>query len=725
MGESEEKPSKPELRVKKRSGQLVKFREEKILRIIGRAADSVDANVDVEKLTREVSARVRRTYTKVVTVEEIQDIVEDVFVKNDLTAVAKSFILYRKKRQEEREAKSAILGKVIRTDLSLNAIKLLHDRYLLRDENGKVIETPDEMFERVAGAIAEAEAQYAKDLPEAAVRKWKGRFKRAMTNLDLLPSSTVLMNAGLPDAQLAASCALPIQDHLKDIFGTLRDAVDLQRHGAGTGFDFSRLRERFAPVGEHGAISGGPLQFLHVFNEALAIIRQNGRRQGANMAILDVHHPDILDFISAKVKDYQLTNFNISVALSDEFVHAAVLDKEYDLITPVGDKAIKTMYAKQVFDILVASAWNYADPGVLFWDRIERDNPIPGKKLCATSPCAEFMLGEYELGFGASINLANFVIPDEKTGSRTIDYKRLRETVFLGIRMLDDVIDASAYPLQQCEKVVQQHRKVGLGVMGFAHLLYRLGIAYDSAEGIETARTLAKFIRAVAEEASFELAQERGVFPAWKRSAHAKRDLQLRNATLLAISPTGSTSIIAETSGAIEPVYALSYVKHTADGKELPYVDPFLKEALQEQGLLTNELIEKVVNHGIGACDEIPAAIKRVFVTTHDISPEAQVRMQAAWQEHVDNGVSKTVNLPHDATLLDVENVFLLAYRLGCKGVTVYREGTKGGQVLQLTTLMQKRGTQQKARSVREELRQQLSNKQLIEFSQQGVFQKQ
>ena len=542
-------------------------------------------------------------------------------------------------------------------------------------------------------------------------------YAKMMTGLDFLPSTAILVNAGLPDAQLAATMAIPVRDHLREIFNALTDAVDVQRHGAGTGFNFSGLRERNANVHQFRKIAGGPLQFLHVYNEALSIILQNGRRSGANMAILSVHHPDILEFISAKVQEVKLTNFNISVAATDEFMRAAILDTEYGLRTPTDNTVVRTMTAKQIFDIMVASAWNYADPGILFWDRIERDNPLPDRPIAATSPCAESMLNEYECGFIGSINLANFAMKNE-TGGREADYKRLRETIFSAVRFLDNAIDLSEYPLKQAEKVCLDQRKIGLGVMGFAHLLSKLRIPYNSEEGVALAEQLSKFLRAVADEASFELAKEREPFPAWKKSVYAKKgaELPLRNVARLAISPTGSISIIANASSSIEPVFALTHTRKVAGGKELSYVDPVLEEALAEAGILTNELIERIANHGLAACEEIPLEIKRVFVTTHEISPEFHIRMQAAWQAHVDGGVSKTVNLPYDATLLDVENVYLLAYKLGCKGVTVYRDGTKSQQVLELTTLIQGRGHHRYTKPVRDELKAQLSNKQLSEF---------
>ena len=708
------------MRVKKRGGQLVKFREEKIRAALQNAIEAADDSVkDLEGLVKQILMRVQKNNKTIIRIEEIQDIIEDVLVKNNLTAIAREYMLYRRKRQEEREAKTAIIGQVTKANLSLNAVKLFHDKYLLRDDEGAVIENPDEMFDRVASAIAEVEENYTKD--EKLVRRWKNRFKRSMQNLDFLPSTSILINAGLPEKQFAASTGFLIEDNLKKIFSTLGDAVDCQRKGSGTGFTFSNVRERFSDVHHHRRISGGPLEFLNVYNESLAIILQNGRRQGANMGILSVEHPDVLDFISAKVKEYKLTNFNISVALSEEFMRAAILDKEYNLVSPYTKKPVKTMYAKQVFDIIVASAWNYADPGVLFMDRIQADNPIPDNPIDTTSACAEFMLNNYECGFIGSINLANFVT----TGSDEepiIDYRRLRDTVLLGVRFLDNIIDMNTFPLQQSKKIVEAQRKIGLGVMGWAHLLYQLKIPYDSEEAIEKAQEVAKFVRSVADEASFELAQERGVFSSWKKSKYGpskenKEGFAQRNATKLAISPTGSISILADTSSSIEPVYALSYVKHVVGGKELSYLDPYLKEALEEEGILTHELTEKIVNHGLHACDEVPEEIKRVFVTTHQISPEYHVKMQAAFQEFVDNGVSKTVNLPYDATLLDVENVFLLAYKLGCKGVTVYRDGSKQQQVLELTTLMQKKPQARATKSVREELKAQLSNKSLEEFA--------
>jgi len=714
-------------KVRKRDGSLVAYSREKVGRVIELAAESVDVQIPATKLAEKVEQKLRKAYTKesgrkVPDVEEIQDLVEETLMEEGHHRVARHFILYREQRAAERSAKSALIGKKIQTNLSINALKLLRERYLLRDEQRGWYESPNEMFDRVATAVAAAERKHGAD--EAAQRRWKNRFKRLMRNLDFMPNSPCLMNAGTSYHQLASSIAIPVTDDLDSIYRALHDAAVMQQVGCGTGFNFSRLRRRGAKVKSIDGVASGPLTFLNLFSESAKTVKQGGKRQGGNMAVLDVTHPDIIEFITAKSKEGFLANFNLSVFLTDEFIHSVIADKEYALHDPSTGETVGQINAKQVFDLIVASAWNHADPGVLFRDAIRRSNPLPGQRFCGTSACAEFLLQPYEEGFLGSVNLANFVTDDRK-----IDAKRLREVVTIAIRFLDDMIDASKYPIKRAQTVAFRHRKVGLGVMGLAQMLIQLGLPYDSEEGVHAAGDALRIVREAADDASIDLGKERSPFPDWNKSVYSAKskhfsgkardeERRFRNATRLAISPTGSTSMIAETSSGIEPLFNVSYVKKVLGGEEFYYVDPYLKERLQDLGLYSEELVERIASFGLQSVKEVPDEVKRVFVTTHDISPEWHVRMQAEVQKHVDNAVSKTVNLPATATMLDVENVFLLAWKLGCKGCTIYRDGSRGEQVLTATALLTKAHERKKgARSVREELKMLATNKSLAEFS--------
>ncbi len=713
-------------KIRKRDGSLVAYNRGKIERVISLAAEAVEEELPVEKLAEKVEQKLRRAYAKesgkrLPHVEEVQDLVEETLMEAGHHRVARHFILYREQRAAERSAKSALIGKTIQTDLSINALKLLRERYLLRDESRGWYESPDELFDRVAEAVAKAEKKHGAD--EATQRRWKNRFKRVMRNLDFLPNSPCLMNAGTSYGQLASSIAIPLADDLDAIYRSLHDAAVMQQAGCGTGFNFSTLRRRGARVRSINGVASGPLTFLHLFSESAKTVKQGGRRQGGNIALLDATHPDIMEFITAKSRG-GLENFNLSVLLGDDFLHAVIADKEYGLRDPGSCEIVGRVNAKQVFDLIVASAWNHADPGVLFKDALKRSNPLPGSELCATSACAEFLLGAYEQGFLGSVNLANFV-----TDEKRVDWKRLKEVVGVAVRFLDDMIDVSYYPIKRAKTVCYRHRKIGLGVMGFAHLLVQLNIPYDSEEGVAKTEEVFAFLRQAADEASEELGKERAPFPDWNKSVYSAKskrfagkareeERRFRNATRLAISPTGSTSMIAETSSSIEPLFSVSYVKKVLGGEEFYYIDPYLKGLLEERGLYSEELVERIAHFGLRAVKELPDEVRRVFVTTHEIAPEWHVRMQAAVQRHVDNAVSKTVNLPKEATLLDVENVFLLAWKLGCKGCTIYRDGSRGEQVLTATALLGKERERKEARSVRDELKVLAQNKSLVEFAE-------
>lgn len=708
------------LRVRKRDGKLVQYNKEKIIRVITLASEHLEEDLPAAGLAEAVEQKLTKLYEKrsgksIPDVEEIQDLVEETLMDAGFHRVARHFILYREQRAAERSAKSALIGKRIDTDLSINALKLLRERYLLRDDERGWFEDPNELWDRVADAAAKVEKKHGAD--EAAQRRWKNRFKRMMKNLDFLPNSPALMNAGTAYQQLSSSVAIPLGDDLNDIYRALTDGAKMQQVGCGTGFNFSTLRRKGATVKGIKGVAAGPLTFLKLFSASANTVKQGGRRQGGNMAILDVTHPDIMDFVTAKTHP-GLENFNLSVLLSDEFVHAVIADKDYGLRDPGSNEIVGKVNAKQVFDLIVASAWNRADPGVLFKDAIKKSNPVPGHAVCATSACAEFLLSAYEHGFVGSVNLANFV-----TEEKEVDYKRLAEIVGMAVRFLDNLIDASVYSIKRAETITWRHRKIGIGVMGLAHLLAQLKIPYDSDEGVRKASEVLQAVRKAADDASEELGKERSPFPDWSKSVFCSKskyfkgvEKKFRNATRMAISPTGSVSMIAETSSGIEPMFSVSYLKKVLGGEEFYYIDPYLKEQLEEVGVYSEELVERIANFGLQNVKEIPEDIKRVFVTTHEIASEWHVRMQATVQQHVDNAVSKTVNLPNNATLLDVENVFLRAWQLGCKGCTIYRDGSLSEQVLTATSLLTK-PHQVIGKSVRDELKQLASNKSLSEFS--------
>ncbi len=562
--------------------------------------------------------------------------------------------------------------------LTKNAIAILKERYL-KVTNG-IQETPEEMFQRVASNIAEIEERYGKDVSSA-----RESFLAIMRELDFLPNSPTLMNAGRDLQQLSACFVLPIEDSLESIFDTLKNAALIQKSGGGTGFSFSRIRPKNDLVKTTGGRASGPISFIKCYDAVTEAVKQGGVRRGANMAILRVDHPDILEFIRAKADTQEINNFNISVALTDHFMKAVENNEDYPLINPATNQEVRKIKAKQVFDLIVEMAWQNGEPGIVFIDRMNEHNPTPKVgQFEATNPCAEQPLLAYESCNLGSINLANMV----KSGSSgwEINWDKLESTIQVAVHFLDNVIDANRYPLKEIEKMTKGNRKIGLGVMGFADLLIKLDIPYNSEEGVSLARTLMQFIEAKAHQASGFLAKERGVFPNYDQSVYPAKSKVMRNATVTTIAPTGTISIIANCSGGIEPLFALAYTRRALDDQVFYEVNPMLENFLREKGLYVEELITEIIRTGSlnnELCRQrIPEDIRKVFVTAHEISPIWHVRMQAAFQEFTDNAVSKTVNFPQEATKDDVRQVFLEAYRNGCKGVTVYRSGSRPGQVL-------------------------------------------
>jgi ribonucleoside-diphosphate reductase alpha chain len=564
--------------------------------------------------------------------------------------------------------------------LSDNAITVLERRYLKRGSDGKLIETSEQMFKRVAHHIAKAEIEFGgverADEIEAA-------FFKMITELTFLPNSPTLMNAGRKLGQLAACFVLPVEDSMEGIFDSLKNAAMIHKSGGGTGFSFSRLRPKQSRVGTTGGIASGPVSFMRIFNTATEQVKQGGTRRGANMAILRVDHPDIEEFIDCKKDKRELNNFNISVGVTEAFMQAVKKNEPYDLIDPRDGRKTGQLDAAALYQKLVESAWGSGDPGIIFLDRINRDNPTPGiGQIESTNPCGEQPLLPMEACNLGSINLAKFVTSTDN--GPAVDYDALSETVHLAVRFLDDTIEVAKYPLPEITKMVRGNRKIGLGVMGFADMLFQLGIAYNSEGALETAEAVMGFIQEESHKASRLLAEERGAFDNLDRSIFKNNDGQPpRNATTTTIAPTGTLSIIAGCSSGIEPLFAISFVRNVMDNDTLLEVNPYFEKVARERGFYSRELMDEVAAQGsIHRINHIPEDVREIFVTAHDVSPEWHIRMQAAFQKYTDNAVSKTVNLPGDATVDDVCKVYDLAYELGCKGVTIYRDGSKENQVL-------------------------------------------
>ncbi len=563
-------------------------------------------------------------------------------------------------------------------DLTQNALKVLQQRYLLRDEAGNIIETPEEMFRRVAKTIASAESLYGGNPQE-----WEEKFYTLMTDLRFLPNSPTLMNAGKDMGQLAACFVLPVDDSMNSIFDTLKNAALILQSGGGTGFSFSKLRPKADIVRSTGGIASGPVSFMKIYNTATEVIKQGGARRGANMGILRVDHPDILDFIKAKKTEGELTNFNISVAITDIFMDALKNDGEYELINPRSKSVVSRAKAKIVFDAIVESAWETGDPGIVFIDRINRANPTPHiGTIESTNPCGEQPLLPYEACVLGSINLSKYIksskfIPTKSGQSSRIDYDSLFRDIKIAVRFLDNSIDVNKYPIPAIEKMHKGNRKIGLGVMGWADMLISLGIPYNHKKAFRLAGELMRFIRDTARQASAELAESRGVFPNFKGSIYDVAMMpRVRNATTTTIAPTGTLSIIAGCSSGIEPLFALAYKRLILDTEFYEINDYFFKIA-KERGFYSEELKEKVMVKGyLRGIKEVPKEIKRLFKTAHEIPPEDHIEMQTSFQEFTDNAVSKTINMPYRSKKEDVAKAFLLAYEKGCKGITIFRYGT-------------------------------------------------
>jgi len=658
-------------KIKKRSGHLVDFSTEKIEKAVQKAMLSVGYPKisQAKQIALEVTKELFEKFKNITpSVEDVQDLVEKKLIEENLINVAKAYILYRQKRTDLREAKKAI-GVHDELKLTLNSVEVLKNRYLLKDENGKIIETPSQLFKRVAKAVAAAEK------PEDR-KKMEEIFYRMMSNLEFLPNSPTLMNAGTDIGQLSACFVIPIEDSIAGIFDSLKTMALIHQSGGGTGFSFSKLRPKGDIVNSTKGIASGPVSFMTIFDKATEVIKQGGKRRGANMGILDITHPDILEFISSKKNESVLRNFNISVAINENFMNAVYKNKKYPLINPRTGQKVHEFNAKQLFESIISMAWATGDPGVIFIDEINKHHTLK-EKIESTNPCGEQPLLPYESCNLGSINLSKFL------KEKKIDWKKLKTTIHNAVRFLDDVIDVNKYPLQQIKEKTLQNRKIGLGIMGFADMLLILGVPYNSKKALSLAQELMAFIEKEARQASEKLGMEKGSFPNFKRSTLTGYKA-MRNATVTTIAPTGTISIIAGCSSGIEPLFAISYVRSVMD-THLIETNPIFEKIAKEKGFYSRKLMVEIAKKGsLQDLKEVPKEIKKIFVTAFDIEPEWHIKMQAAFQKHTDNAVSKTVNLPNNATIEDVRKIFLLAHKLKCKGITIYRYGSKNQQVLNI-----------------------------------------
>jgi ribonucleoside-diphosphate reductase alpha chain len=566
-------------------------------------------------------------------------------------------------------------------NLSDNAVKVLEKRYLSKDENGKLIEKPDDMFRRVAKAIAKADENYVTPSELASIEQ---EFYEMMANLEFLPNSPTLMNAGRPLGQLSACFVLPIDDTMEGIFESIKNAALIHKSGGGTGFSFSRLRPKGASVNSTGGVASGPVSFMKVFNAATEAVKQGGTRRGANMGILRVDHPDIMDFITSKRDNTDITNFNISVGITEEFMKAVEENRDYNLIDPQHKEPVGKLSAKKVFDLMVDMAWTNGEPGIVFLDRLNKDNVTPALgEIESTNPCGEQPLLPYEACNLGSINLS--IMVKNNGGKPEVDYDRLGRIIKKAVHFLDNVIDVNKYPLPEIDEMTKGTRKIGLGVMGWADMLCKLNIPYNSQKAINLAEKIMHFIQEQSRKASIEIAERKGAFPYYDKSIYKDLGILVRNSTTTTIAPTGTLSIIAGVSSGIEPLFAISYIRNVMDNDELIEVNPLFKQIAMIDGFYSDDLMRRIAKKGsIKDFPEIPKSVQNVFVTAHDISPEWHVKMQAVFQRYTDNAVSKTVNLSHDATREDVRDVFIMAYKSFCKGVTLYRDGSRDAQVLNI-----------------------------------------
>jgi len=671
-------------KIAKRDGRVVDFDPSRIRDAIYKAFIAVELGdgTKAESVTQEVVRLLEDKFKeKIPSVEDAQDLVVRVLKKWGYEKVAQEYEAYRQKKTEIRKLREK-LG-IKEPKLAVNALEVLRQRYLLRDENERIIETPSQLFSRVARAVAKPDRKYGQNPKQS-----ESIFHEIMAKLEFVPNTPTLFNAGTKLGQLSACFVLPVEDSLEGIFGAAKNMAIIEKSGGGVGFDFSKLRPKGDIVRSTKGVASGPVSFMRIFDTSTEVIKAGGKRRGAMMAILRVDHPDVLEFITSKQTPGFLSNFNISVGATDEFMKAVETNEDYWLVNPRNQEKTKKLNAKEVWNLMARSAWASGDPGVVFIDEINRHNPTPQiGRIESTNPCGEQPLLPYESCNLGSINLAKMVEKGK------INWQKLRETVRNAVHFLDNVVDANKYPLKETDKITRANRKIGLGVMGFADMLIMLKVPYDSEEALNVGENIMKFIKEEAHKKSIELAKARGSFINFEGSIWKDRYPAFRNATVTTVAPTGTISIIAGCSSGIEPIFAISFIRNVLSGTRLFETNPLFEAMSKERGFYSAKLLEEIAKTGsVQKIDGVPDDVKRLFVTALDIKPEWHVRMQAAFQKHTDNAVSKTVNLPTEATVDDVRNIYEMAWQLKCKGVTVFRYGSKPEQVLYIGQIETEKG---------------------------------
>jgi ribonucleoside-diphosphate reductase alpha chain len=670
-------------KIKKRDGRIADFDPERIKNAVHKAFLAVELGdgEKAENITNLVVQRLEAKFKeKTPSIEDVQDLVVQVLEEKRYRKVAQAYQDYRNKKEELRTLREK-LG--IEPKLTVNSLEVLKARYLLRDEQENITETPTQLFQRVAKAIAQIDKTYGDD-----PTKTEKTFYQMMAKLEFLPNTPTLFNAGTDIGQLSACFVLPVQDSLDGIFTTVKNMALIEQTGGGVGFNFSKLRPKGDIVRSTKGVASGPVSFMRIFDTSTEVIKAGGKRRGAMMGILRVDHPDVLEFIVAKQNPALLSNFNVSVAITDEFMQAVASDEAYWLINPRNGEKVKRLKAKEVWRLMARSAWASGDPGVVFIDEINRHNPTPKVgRIESTNPCGEQPLLPYESCNLGSINLSRMV----EAGK--ISWGKLGETVRNAVHFLDNVVDANVYPLEEIAEITRANRKIGLGVMGFADMLILLGVPYDSEEALKLGEQVMGFIEEEAHKKSVKIAEARGSFPNFERSIWKDRYGAFRNATVTTVAPTGTISIIAGCSSGIEPLFAVSFMRNVLGGARLFETNALFEETAKARGFYSAKLLEEIARTGsVQKTAGVPDDVKRLFVTALDIDPVWHIKIQAAFQKFTDNAVSKTVNLPNDAKVEDVRKIYDLAWQLKCKGVTVFRYGSKPEQVLYIGEVKGKEG---------------------------------